>query len=421
TMFELDGPRAFSSLKLRVPGVVATPTSEVWDILNGTWIRIYWDNESNPSVSAPLGSFFGIGQFSTYRAKSLAAGMDDSSALYIYFPMPFEKRARIELFNSRGVALNGISYEIKHKAFASSFAQVGYFKTQFNNQVHTGGDGTDVRILDTPGAGHFVGVVLSILGEANRMYLEGDERIYIDDNRSPAIHGTGTEDFFNAGWYYRGGPFSLPVHGLAANVHDASFDRTAQYRLFLADAIPFHKHLTVGIEHGQTNDVSEEAWALAYYYHKPTPRAILTDTLDVGNAASESSHEYVIANATWSGEHSYSYEGVAEGMAIGDTGRAHKGYSQFAMAIQPANDGVILRRRLDYGVGNQNTDVYVDGARVGSWYRAGSNSARWRDDDFMIPASFTKGKSKITIRVVFVSSDSDWNEFTYWVYSLTSQ
>jgi hypothetical protein len=420
TMFELAGPRAFSSIKLRVPGVVARPASDVWDILNATWIRIYWDNESNPSVAAPLGSFFGVGQFSTYRAKSLAAGLDDSSALYIYFPMPFEKHARIELFNSRGVALNGIAYEIKHKAFDDSFARVGYFKTQFNHQVHAGGDGTDVTILDTDGTGHFVGVVLSILGEANRMYLEGDERIYIDDNRSPAIHGTGTEDFFNGGWYYRGGPFSQPVHGLAANVHDGSFDRTAQYRLFLADAIPFNRHLTVGIEHGQYNDVSEEAWALAYYYHKPTPRAVLTDTLNVGNAASESSHEYVSANATWSGTRSFSYEGVHPD-AIGDDGRTHRGHSQFVMAIQPANEGVVLRRRLDYGIGNQNAEVYVDDVRVGAWYRAGSNSARWRDDDFLIPTVFTKGKNKITIRVVFVSSDSDWSEFTYWAYCLNAQ
>ena len=90
------------------------------------------------------------------------------------------------------------------------------------------------------------------------------------------------------------------------------------------------------------------------------------------------------------------------------------------MATQPANEGVILRRRLDYGIGNQNADVFVDGVRVGTWYRAGSNFQRWRDDDFMIPASFTKGKNKITIRVVFVSSDSDWNEFTYGVYCLNA-
>ena len=52
--------------------------------------------------------------------------------------MPFERHARIELFNSRGVAVNGIGCEIKHKSFAFPFAQVGYFKTQFTDQIHSG-------------------------------------------------------------------------------------------------------------------------------------------------------------------------------------------------------------------------------------------------------------------------------------------
>ena len=86
----------------------------------------------------------------------------------------------------------------------------------------------------------------------------------------PGFQGTGIEDFFNGGWYFRAGTFSLPVHGNTSDIRDSSFERIAMYRLFRGDAIPFNKHLTVGIEHGQTKDVSEEAWALAYYYHKPT-------------------------------------------------------------------------------------------------------------------------------------------------------
>ncbi len=417
TMFELDGPRSISSIKLRVPGVIARPASDVWDILNGTWIRIYWDGETNPSVSAPIGSFFGVGQFGTYRARSLAAGIDDTNALYIYFPMPFEKHARIELFNSRGVQLNGISYEIKHKPFTQSFTEVGYFKTQFNDQFHTGGDNTDATILDVEGTGHFVGVMLSVLSEANRLFLEGDERIYVDDSRTPQVQGTGMEDFFNGGWYFRGGTFSLPVHGNTSDIRDGSFERIAMYRLFLGDAITFNKHLTIGIEHGQINDVSAQVWALAYYYHQRSPRAVLTDTLNVGNATSEQRHAYAINNATWSGTQTYAYEGVHT-EAISDTGRAHKGASEFVMTLNPANEGVILRRRFDYSVGNQNADVYVDGARVGAWHCAGRNSARWRDDDFMIPSALTKGKNQITLRVVFVSSDRDWNEFTYTAYCL---
>ncbi|MBI5300547.1 MAG: DUF2961 domain-containing protein [Chloroflexi bacterium] len=418
TIFDVSGARSISSIRLGIPGVVARPSSDVYDILNGILIRIYWDDESNPSVSAPLGSFFALGQFGTWLTRALAAGLDGSNTLYMYFPMPFEKRARIELFNSRGIPTNGIAYEIKHKPFVLPFSQVGYFKTQFVNQIHTSGDGTDVNCLNIEGTGHLVGVVISIRGEANRLFLEGDERIYIDDSRTPAIHGTGTEDFFNGGWYFRSGTFSLPLHGLSADLRDSSFERIGMYRLFLQDAIPFNKHLTVGVEHGPINDADEEAWALAYYYHKPKVRAVLTDIVDVGNAASEQSHAYVIHDATWNGERSFSYEGVNDGVSIGDTGRAHTGSSQFELAILPSNEGVVLRRRMDYGVANQSADVFVDGVRVGTWHRAGSNGIRrWRDDDFMIPASLTQGKSKILVRIVFNSSDGDWNEFNYSAYS----
>jgi hypothetical protein len=269
TLFDVSGPRSISSIRLRVPGVGATPTSVTEEILNNTWIRIYWDDEPNPSVSAPIGLFFAIGQFGVSITRSLAAGIDSSDNLYIYFPMPFEKRARVELFSQRGVPTNGIAYEIKHKPFASPFTNVGYFKTQFIAQTRTGGDGTDAIFFDADGAGHLVGVVASLKGEANRLYLEGDERIYVDGSPTPAIHGTGTEDFFNGGWYFLGGIFTLPVHGFTAHIRDSSFDRTTAYRLFLQDAIPFTKHLTAGIEHGPVNDVSEAAWTLAYYYRKP--------------------------------------------------------------------------------------------------------------------------------------------------------
>jgi len=67
-------------------------------------------------------------------------------------------------------------------------------------------------------------------------------------------------------------------------------------------------------------------------------------------------------------------------LMLSETRGAHIGYSQYVMTIQPANEGVLLRRRLDYGIGNQNAEVFVDGARVGSWYRAGSNFQRWRNE-----------------------------------------
>jgi YVTN family beta-propeller protein len=175
------------------------------------------------------------------------------------------------------------------------------------------------------------------------------------------------------------------------------------------------------MEHGNRDLVMMSAWTLAYYYQQPTARAVLSDVLDVGKSASESSHSYTINNATWSGAQGFTYDGVMDAYGLVDDGRSNRGYSRFQMAINSSNDGVLLRRRLDYGTGNQKGAVYIDGQYVGIWYTAGSNpNHRWRDDDFLIPGIYTSGKSSITVQLVSATPSVDWTEFMYSAYSLVN-
>jgi len=46
-------------------------------------------------------------------------------------------------------------------------------------------------------------------------------------------------------------------------------------------------------------------------------------------------------------------------------GRAHRGFSQFRAAIDPGNSGVVLTRRMDYGIADQRARVLVDRAVAG--------------------------------------------------------
>ena len=392
------------------------PASATTDILNNTWLKISWDNEATPSVNAPIGSLFGLGQFGSSGTRALMMGMDETNTLYLYFPMPFANHAHIDLVNQRSSATNGINYEIQYRPFTDSFHNVGYFKTQFNSETPTT-TGSDALLLDAQGAGQFLGVVQSTDGPTSRGYLEGDERIYTDDSGSPSLQGTGTEDFYNGGWYFLNGPYTNAMSGNTVHIATGSDDKTAAYRLYLQDAVPFHTHIHVSIEHGGTDDVNENTWTLAYYYLQPA-RATLTDTLDVGNSASEQAHNYSISGQTWQGTRTFVFEGINNTVNVTDDGRAHKGTSQFTMAINANNQGVILRRRFDQGIFNQQAQVLVNGAPVGTWYKAGgNNSLRWREEDFLIPASFTSGKSSITITIQFTSSTVDWNEFRYEVYS----
>ena len=62
------------------------------DLLNNTRLRVFWDGEAAPSVDAPLGSFFGMGQFGAHHARALPVGIDSTDTLYCYLPMPSGSR-----------------------------------------------------------------------------------------------------------------------------------------------------------------------------------------------------------------------------------------------------------------------------------------------------------------------------------------
>lgn len=110
---------------------------------------------------------------------------------------------------------------------------------------------------------------------------------------------------------------------------------------------------------------------------------------------------------------------VALGRSVNDDGRAFgaDGSDSYVAAIDPANTGVRLTRRLDPTIGNQRAKVLVDGADAGEWAPLPVTPGRWVDEYVDIPAALTAGRSSITVQDVFVSSDLDFNVFSYWADS----
>jgi len=122
--------------------------------------------------------------------------------------------------------------------------------------------GEDIPLLRLKGEGKWVGLFANLgsVNTARRDYLEGDERVFLDDSLHPEIYGTGTEDIFNGGFYFDKGPFRLALHG--APYHhflDNGEDETAMYRLMLTDGISFASSITAGLEGGPTGNLSLRA------------------------------------------------------------------------------------------------------------------------------------------------------------------
>jgi len=233
-------------------------------------IRIYWDNEPKPSVEVPIGDFFGSGiKYKPYFSQYL--GMT-SGGFVCYFPMPFERSARIEIANDTRQEVENFQYHIEYQKFEAALkSDVAYFHAQWNRSIRTNYD-SNFLILKAEGRGHLVGVNLNVQSYDGRLdFLEGDEMIYVDGEKRPSIHGTGTEDFFSAGWLFREGEFAGLYNGLIYK--NDTLGQIAAYRFYAIDPIPFRKNIKVTIEHGHGNQTIADYSSTAYWYQMEPHRS----------------------------------------------------------------------------------------------------------------------------------------------------
>jgi hypothetical protein len=92
--------------------------------------------------------------------------------------------------------------------------------------------------------------------------------------------------------------------------------------------------------------------------------------------------------------------------------------TNFRVAIDPANEGVRLRRTADIALGRQSANVLVDGHLAGIWYTPDINpTLRFADLDFEIPALLTAGRDTIRITLDATTSPTAWTAFEYVAYS----
>lgn len=226
-------------------------------------IKMYWDKEEDPSVEVPLGDFFGSG-FAYKQYVTSYLGMP-SGGYTCFFPMPFEDWARVVIVNETGMELRGLYYQIDYQKLESPIiADIGNFHAYWHRDVNTDYD-SNFTILDTKGRGHVVGVNMSIQSyDGTFSFLDGNEEVFVDGEKKPSIHGTGTEDYFSSGWYFNKGEYAGPYNGLV--LKNDSLGRISAYRFHIPDPIPFKKSIKFTIEHGFNNSEIADYSSTVYWY-----------------------------------------------------------------------------------------------------------------------------------------------------------
>jgi len=257
---------------------VTLPTAGRGPVLRDAVLRMFWDNEDTPSVECPLGDFFGaaFGRPRRFAGERLAIA---GGGYVCLFDMPFDQRAVIEVENQSDRDLRLLVFQIGYFEDDAPHQDLQTFHAQWRRENPTT-EGKSFTALEAAGKGRLVGLKLDMQNRSwwlspniKKMLfprglglgmLEGPETISIDGESAPSIVGTGTEDFFQGGWYFKGGVFDTPNHGVT--VRSFPTGRVSAYRFLLHDPIPFETSIAVRFDHGVANDMATDYASVAYWY-----------------------------------------------------------------------------------------------------------------------------------------------------------
>lgn len=267
-------------------------------------LRITYDDAPYPSVLSPLGDFFclGHGMVNTFESFLFSAStaypwqFDQPAALNCYAPMPFQKRAVIELVNESAEA-HPVYFYVDYETLPDWTQEMGYFHAEFRRANPFGGWGPELAansgpenvvnagelawqnnyvVLETRGRGHYLGCHLSVTNFSGGWWGEGDDMIWVDGYKwPPDLHGTGSEDYLgHAGGmqpqaYLRNGSSLFEGHTVPSpelRLWRGASGYQSSYVFHLENPVPFETEIKVTVEHGHANHLANEMSSTAYWY-----------------------------------------------------------------------------------------------------------------------------------------------------------
>jgi len=282
---DLEGPGLITRIWVTLPPHI-NPGA-----LRNVAVRMYWDDEDEPSVSVPLGDLFGA-TFARPVEFSSAYLSITSGACLCLFPMPFRRRARVVFENQGPHALRVFFFQVTwldlHRDLERS---APYFHAAWRTSTMARGE-APFTVLDATGRGCYMGCHVDMQGlgfpwRANPLrwlipegfgmgMLEGWERMWIDRDPTgtPDVHGTGGEDYFNGAWYFTSVPCTTATHGVTRRSRPRR--QVSCYRFHAEMPVSFEERIKVTLDHGLDNALPAR-YDCATFWYQSEPHAPLIE------------------------------------------------------------------------------------------------------------------------------------------------
>jgi D-arabinan exo alpha-(1,3)/(1,5)-arabinofuranosidase (non-reducing end) len=294
----IEAGSTFELARIEGPGAIQSMWLTGRRISRDIILRVYWDEQQQPSVEAPLGDFFGVGWGTFAQLSSLPVAVNPNNGLNCFWRMPFRRSAQVTLEN-RGADAFVCYYQINY-ALESIADEAAYFHAQFRRvnplpykDVYTVLDGVQ-------GQGQYVGTYLAVGVTNTGWWGEGEIKFFIDDDGEfPTICGTGTEDYFGGAydWDVDGqyATYTTPFLGMHQVLRPDGLYRSqmrfGMYRWHIMDPIRFHRCLRVTLQalgwrsDGRYLPLQCDIASVAYWYQTlptaPFPELPERDYLEV--------------------------------------------------------------------------------------------------------------------------------------------
>jgi hypothetical protein len=257
---EASRPGELSGLRLRLP-------RHRWPA-----VKLHMIFDGVETVSLPLPWFFAVSAPDCEDMRGLLVGVAQDE-LYSWFPMPFFSSAAIDL------TLAETSAEPVTLRFATRWSrqrphpEAGIFHAQTVEATQAEGERT-ARLVEIDGSSRLAGLAVTTGAPAidgGWEFLEGDETITTDG--TVAWRGTGVEDFFNGGFYFRDAkgtprPVQTALSGLTCVRGTPARPNASLYRIMPLDGPVAQRHLTVDWEGGRTGKLPVRWRGVVWYYKR---------------------------------------------------------------------------------------------------------------------------------------------------------
>ena len=252
TMLETAGSGQVNRIKLTLQD--RSPMA-----LRSLRMEMFWDGETKPAVSAPLGDFFGTAFGQSPAFENAYQANPEGRSYLIALPMPFRKGARIVITNDGETVQPQIYWEVDWERWKTP-PPVGtlYFHAHWHRTQPPVGEDFDILPRVT-GKGRYLGAVVGLHG--NPAYLlpghshdpgtfwwgEGEVRMFLDGDAgkpNPTLAGTGAEDYFGTAW----GLARFATMEAGCTVANTDLQLWSCYRFHTPDPVYFHTELRVSVQ-----------------------------------------------------------------------------------------------------------------------------------------------------------------------------